>query len=121
MIFHILIAVSTAVAPLPAVTAESGETNLSLENRSLLRCAAAFALVTRAQKDGQESAMKWPELGDRGREFFVRAMAQVMDQTGYDREGIARVAGVEAQQIQDSGELDKMMPACLVMLENSGT
>ena len=120
MISHILIAIGIAAAPLPAVSAESEETNLSLENRSLLRCAAAFALVARAQQDGQESALKWPELGDRGREFFVRALAQVMDQTGYDREGLARAAGVEAQQIQESGELDNMMPACLVMLENSG-
>jgi len=121
MISQILIATSIAVAPVPVDSTETEETKLSLENRSLLRCAAAFALVARAQEDGEESALKWPELGDRGREFFVRAMAQVMDQTGYDREGIARVAGVEAQQIQESGDLDKMMPACLVMLENSGT
>ena len=121
MISHILIAAGIAVAPVPADSAEAEETKLSLENRSLLRCAAAFALVVRAQKDGEESALKWPELGERGREFFVRALAQVMDQTGYDREGLARVTGVEAQQIRDSGELDKMMPACLVMLENSGT
>lgn len=121
MISQILIASGLALSPAPVHYADIGERPLSLESRTLLRCAAAFALVAKAQEEGEEASQKWPELGARGREFFVRALAQVMDDTGYDREGIARAAGVEADEIQKSGDLDKIMPACLLLLENSGT
>ena len=120
MILSLLLTVAVATSPLPASYSDTDEASLSLENKSLLRCAAAFALVARSQEAGEESSHKWPELGERGREFFVRALAQVMDETGYDREGITRAAGAQAREIQQSGDLDKIMPVCLVMLENSG-
>lgn len=115
-----MIAASIAMSPAPAQAADNGEASLSLENRTLLRCAAAFALLSRAQEAGEEASQKWPELGDRGREFFVRALAQVMDQSAMGREEISQATGDEAQKIQQTGELDKIMPACLLMLENSG-
>jgi hypothetical protein len=121
MIALILIAAGIATAPVPGDAAGNEATPISLESRALLRCAAAFALIANDQEGGIENARNWPELGDRGREFFVRALAQVMDQTGFDREGIARAAGAEAEEIRRSGNLDKIMPACLVMLEESGT
>jgi hypothetical protein len=93
---------------------------LSQESRALLRCSAAFALVSQRQSIGEEAARKWPPLETRGREFFVRSLAQLMDETGLDREGIAWLAGFEAKALRDSGETDKVMPSCLVMLEASG-
>ncbi len=86
----------------------------------MLRCSAAFALVSRRQADGDPAARRWPALDIRGREFFVRSLAQLMDQTGLDRAGIAMLAAVEAKALQDSGEADTIMPSCLVMLESSG-
>jgi hypothetical protein len=85
-----------------------------------LRCAAAFAVVANAQASGDASAQQWPALGTRGREFFVRALAQLMDETGLDRDGIALLAGLEAKALRDSGDTDKIMPSCLLMLEASG-
>ncbi|PKP92062.1 MAG: hypothetical protein CVT75_08290 [Alphaproteobacteria bacterium HGW-Alphaproteobacteria-14] len=93
---------------------------LSQENRALLRCAAAFAVVSQRQAIGDPAAGQWPDLATRGREFFVRAMAQLMDQTGLDRDGIAWLAGFEAKALRDSGETDRLMPSCLLMLEASG-
>ena len=93
---------------------------LSQENRALLRCSAAFAIVSRRQANGDAVALRWPALEVRGREFFVRSLAQLMDQTGLDRDGIAWLAGFEAKALQDSGETDKVMPSCLLMLEASG-
>ena len=93
---------------------------LSQENRALLRCAAAFALVANAQGSGDREAQQWPALGTRGREFFVRAMAQVMDASGLDRAGIAQLAGKEAEALKASGEIGKVMPSCLLMLEAAG-
>lgn len=119
MFTQILLAASIAASPVSPIAADDQASGISLEDRGLLRCAAAFAIIARAQEGGDEAARKWPEVGERGREFFVRALAQVMENTGLDREGISRAAGVAAQKIQESGELDKIMPACLVMLEAS--
>ncbi|MFN7157444.1 MAG: hypothetical protein ACK4MR_01965, partial [Erythrobacter cryptus] len=58
---------------------------LAPDQRALLRCAAAFALVAEGQARGAEEALRWPALEGRGREFFVRALAQVMDEAGLDR------------------------------------
>jgi hypothetical protein len=93
---------------------------LTQENRALLRCAVAVALVSGGQAKGEAQALKWPELGTRGREFFVRAMAQLMDATGRDRAAISALANSEAQALAAGDEVARIMPSCLVMLESSG-
>jgi hypothetical protein len=94
--------------------------SMTQQQQALLRCAAAFAVVSNGQANGDSQAQQWPELGTRGREFFVRAMAQLMDQTGLDREGISLLAGAHAQALSANGEIDRVMPACLTILESSG-
>jgi hypothetical protein len=93
---------------------------LSQQDRALLRCAAAFAVVSNRQANGSTSAQQWPLLGTRGREFFVRAMAQLMDTSGFDRDGIAALVSDEAKAMVTKDEVDKVMPTCLTMLESSG-
>jgi hypothetical protein len=93
---------------------------LAQEDRALLRCAAAFALVARGQAEGEPAAKAWPDLATRGREFFVRALAQIMDTTDRDRAAIAALASAEAEALVAGDELPKVMPACLLMLEASG-
>jgi hypothetical protein len=105
-----------ALQSAPAPTAPE-PAPLSQENRALLRCAAAFALVAQGQAAGDPQAKAWPDLTLRGREFFVRALAQLMDATGRDRAGIAALANSEAQALAASGEVHKVMPSCLLMLE----
>ena len=70
---------SAALALQTAPAMPAAPQPLAQEHRALLRCAVAFAMVSGAQANGDAEAMKWPELGTRGREFFVRAMAQLMD------------------------------------------
>ncbi len=111
---HVLIA-AAALAVQPAPTSA-----LTQENRALVRCAAAFALVAEGQAKGNAMAKKWPPVEARGREFFVRALAQLMDATGLDRGGISQLVSAEAQGLWDRGEVDKVMPSCLVMLDASG-
>ena len=93
---------------------------MTQEQRALVRCSAAIAVTAGAQAKGEERARQWPELGTRGREFFVRALAQLMDETGLDRDGIASLVDAEAKALVTNGEVDKTMPACLLMLEASG-
>jgi hypothetical protein len=114
-----LLAAALALQSAPGAAAPD-PAPLSQENRALLRCAAAFALVANAQRNGDREAQQWPALGARGREFFVRAMAQVMDASGLDRAGIAQLAGKEAETLKASGEVAKVMPSCLLMLEAAG-
>ena len=107
-------------AALALQAAPAAPPNLSQEDRALLRCSAAFALVAEGQAKGNAAAKKWPPVEVRGREFFVRALARLMDETGLDRDGISQLVGAEAQAIWDNGEVEKVMPACLVMLDASG-
>ncbi len=93
---------------------------LSQEDRALLRCAAAFAVVTSRQARGDAAGQQWPVLGTRGREFFVRAMAQLMDTSGLDRDGITALVSTETKTMVAKGEVDQVMPTCLSMLEASG-
>lgn len=104
--------------PAPETAVEA--VKLTQENKAAIRCSAAFAMIAHGQSIGNEAAQKWPDLGTRGREFFVVALAQVMDETGLNRAGVTRLMTDEAQRLWDSGEVDEVMPACLLMLEASG-
>jgi hypothetical protein len=107
-------------AALALLAAPVAPPNLSEEDRALLRCAAAFALVAEGQAMGNDAAKKWPPVEVRGKEFFVRALAQLMDATGLDRGGISQLVSAEARDMLDNDDVDKVMPACLVMLDASG-
>lgn len=111
---------SAALALQTAPAMPAAPQPLTQERRALLRCAVAFAMVSGAQANGDAEAMKWPELGTRGREFFVRAMAQLMDATGRDRAAISALASTEAQALTTNDEVGKIMPSCLLMLDASG-
>jgi len=104
-------AATPAPAPAPA---------LSPQSQAALRCSAAFALVSYGQEAGDPEAGKWPQIDPRGREYFVRAMAQIMDETGIDRDTAAALAQHEAKKLLDDGQLDAVMPACLILLDASG-
>ena len=71
---------------------------------------------------GNAANTDWPDLlaNDRGREFFVRTVAKLMDDTGIAREGIALRGRKEAEKLRDPAELEAVMPACLMMLDASG-
>ncbi len=103
-------------APIDQVSVQDG---LSLQDKALVRCSAAFAMVSHGQANGNEAALKWPVLDERGKEFFVRALADVMDRTGKSREEISQLVSAQAQQLWDQGTLDQVMPGCLLMLETS--
>ena len=45
------------------------------------------------------------------------ALAQLMDETGRDRTAIAALAQTEAQALTANGDVAKIMPSCLLMLE----
>ena len=98
-----------ALSPLPAD-----------QPRERIRCSAAFALVAERQRQGDEAALVYPPVGERGREFFVRTGARLMDETGMTRDAVEARLRTQAGVILAEGSLDEIMPACLMLLDASG-
>lgn len=91
---------------------------LSLEQNTALRCSAAFAIGAALQARGEHA--DWPPLAVRGREYFVRVSAQLMDQTGRTREQVAQELTAQAQELRDPAALGAAIPPCLLLLDASG-
>ena len=119
MIVRALALAAFALAPL-AAGAQEASPQLSLEQRTLVRCSAAFALVANRQQAGEADALAFPAVGGRGREYFVRAMASLMDSAGLDREAVSALLAREAQGLAEGKALYAAMPGCLLALEASG-
>lgn len=110
----------TFAQPADSPPPEVETVKLSQELSAMLRCSAAFALVSYGQANGEEGAQKWPTIDPQGREFFVRALARIIDETGLDRDQVSQLAQAEAQELIDSELLEEIMPGCLLMLETAG-
>lgn len=93
---------------------------LSLAQSAALRCGVVFATGARMQADGSPAAAAWPPLATRGKEYFVRVFARLMDDTGASREILNGMAMREADGLRASGEVGKAMPACLQLLDAAG-
>jgi hypothetical protein len=89
---------------------------LSLEHRMLLRCSAAFALIANRQSAGEAEALAFPPIAARGREYFVRASARVMDEALLDRAAVAQALETEARDLVANGTVAQVMPVCLALL-----
>jgi len=99
---------------------------MSLEQQLLLRCSAVFAIVAAEQARGVPSA--YPPLAERGREFFVRSSARLIDELELTREELAARMQAEAEALRrnaaEAGDaaayVDSVMQPCLSYLEASG-
>lgn len=91
---------------------------LSMPQQAALKCSAAFALGAAAQARGGGKA--WPPLAVRGREYFVRTSASIMDATGRSRDQVSADLGVQARTLTRPGALDAAMPPCIALLDASG-
>lgn len=93
---------------------------LPIEQQSAVRCSTAIAMAAEQQRAGQASGKDWPDLTMRGREFFVRSLAKLMDEAKLTRPMMALHVQREAEQLKQPGRLDEVMPACLMLLNSSG-
>src|SRR6478735_5626924 len=108
--------VATAAVPAMAqrpVPPRTATPQLTDEQRTLLHCSATFAIVSGRQHAGDKAALAFPDVTARGREYFVRAMAQLIDEAHLDRDAVVRLVQAEATQLQDSPDLLTGMPVCL--------
>jgi hypothetical protein len=115
-------------AALLAAPVAAQEPPLTLEHRMLLRCSAAFAIVATQQQSGTASALAYPPLGERGREYFVRSSVRVMDELQLSREQVEARLRTEVEALRKASSeaadpaayLDGVMEPCLSALEVSG-
>ena len=90
-----------AVAPLAAQSpAPPVLPALDADQQAQLTCSAAFAVVASEQARGVESALAWPPLKVRGREYFVRFGARTIDATGASREAVRALLEGEVARLQ---------------------
>jgi hypothetical protein len=124
-----ILALALSAPPLAAQDGVAKETpGLGLEQAMQLRCSAAFGIIAGEQARGVESAKAWPPLGERGREFFVRAAAAMMDDLGLTREQVQALLKAEVARLQDdamnaadpAAYIDSVMQPCLLALDGSG-
>lgn len=108
----IVVAAATST-PVPAP-------QLTPQQEMALTCSAAFATTATAQASGHKAALAYPPLAERGREFFVRASAKVMEETGISRVELRARLSDTAAMLKDDDKLKAVMPACLQMLDESG-
>ena len=95
---------------------------MSLEQRSAFRCGILFGLVASGQANGVEKYAGFPPLEERGKEFFVRTTAQLMDDERFTRPVVSEYMRRDVVEIFAEGDegVAKRMPPCLLMLETSG-
>lgn len=118
---------SAADAPAMPQPAPSGAA-LSLEHKTLIRCSAAFAIIAYEQGKGVQSALAFPNLRVRGKEYFVHAGAQLMDDLKLDelqvqglyRQEVKRLQDESAQAGDPAAYVASLMQPCLVLLDTSG-
>lgn len=115
-----LIIAALALIPLATAAHARQAPSLTIEQRTALRCSVAFALVAEGQARGDLAMSAYPALGERGREFFVRTSARIMDETGLDRRAVAGLLGAEVEPLREDGTLDRVMPPCMLLLDASG-
>lgn len=117
-----------AAAPLaaqPAISLPSPK--LTLAHQTALRCSAVFATVAADQARGLPYAAVYPPLGQRGREFFVRSTAKLMDDTGATRAQVTALAQRSLADLQAGlarapnrvAALGAIMTPCLSILDGA--
>jgi hypothetical protein len=96
---------------------------LPIEEATGPRCGVVFAIVEGQQSVGESRATQWPDLAKtNGREFFVRAMAKLMDDRKIGREQVARLVERERATLSqdDFKAAYELMEPCLLMKQSVG-
>ncbi|MXO59023.1 hypothetical protein GRI89_05660 [Altererythrobacter salegens] len=115
----ILLASVLLVAASTGVSAQEAP-QLTPDQKVLVRCSAAFSLAANLQEHGDKSLGEIPELRARGMEYFVRAMASLMDSNSLSRAQVSALLKEEIKSLTKDDALARAMPGCLASLEASG-
>ena len=112
-----------AASDLPAPAPVVDLAQLPISEATGPRCAIAFAIIGQWQKSGDARGSQWPDMeASGGREFFVQAMAGLMEGRGLDRAALLEVVARESEKVQAGGadQIAGMMPGCLMVKQAAG-
>lgn len=118
-----LAVLALVAAPFPAQAQSAAPLPmLNLQQETAVRCGAAFAIVASEQARGTALAAKWPALGTRGREFFVRTGARLMDETAATRPQVQTLFARAAKDLRTDpatlpAKLESLRAPCLALLD----
>lgn len=115
--FRFLLPLALIAAP-SAVAAQQADPQLTLEQRAMVRCSAAFALIANGQANGDSAALAYPDMRQSGREFFVRSLARLMEEANLSRDVVTVLLRDAAQDIARNGTLHDIVPVCLPLLDD---
>jgi hypothetical protein len=108
----------------PPITSFS---QLPIMDAAAPRCGVAFAVIGRWQQTDDPRGAGFPDMeAIGGREFFVQAMAGLMDRRALDREALIALVKREVETLDGedtgagTGAVEAMMPACLMMKDAAG-
>lgn len=95
---------------------------LTLDQETAVRCSAALAIVASEQARSAPLVAGWPILGARGREYFVRTGARLMDETGATRPQVQALFARSATELRGDGSglaqrLESLRRPCLSLLD----
>ncbi|WOE75666.1 hypothetical protein [Alterisphingorhabdus coralli] len=124
----IILPITMLVQPAAASEEPSATTEiapLTLEQKTDVRCAAAFATIAVQQQRGVPSSASYPSMEPRGREFFVDVGARLIEETGRSREQVQALFTAEAEVFQKAARdkddpnsaVDAIMTPCLFRLD----
>ena len=115
----LLLALALGATPVQALSA-APQPQLTMAQQTSLKCAIALSVGSELQRRHDPAATDWPPLADRSREFFVRVMAQIMDDTGMTQDAVAALVREQAKGLADRAVLTRAMPGCITLMGDSG-
>ena len=88
----------------------------------------AFAIIANEQQRGIASSLAYPPLAERGKEYFVRSSARLVDELQVTREHVEVMLRAEVEALQAGSMasanpaqyVDQVMQPCLLSLAASG-
>ena len=117
-----------ALAATPLAAQPTGTLpKLTLAHQTALRCSTAFALVAADQARALPYAAAYPPLAQRGREFFVRSTAKLMDDAVVTRAQVTELTRRSMSDLQAElarapnrvAALGMVMTPCLSILDGA--
>ncbi|MEQ1542850.1 MAG: hypothetical protein ABL926_11400 [Novosphingobium sp.] len=122
MILFRFLPLAAALAAGAAAAQPADLPKLTLDQETAVRCSAAFAIVSSEQARAAPLAAGWPVLGQRGREYFVRTGARLMDETGATRPQVQALFARSATELRGNGgglaqRLESLRRPCLSLLD----
>lgn len=114
-----------ALVAMPASALRGPLPKLNLAQEAALRCSAVFGLIAYDQQRAAPGAGDYPPLVVRGREFFVRTTARLMDETGASREAVQALLKQRVDELQmgsmkskdPKGFVGRMVTSCRPLLD----